>query len=320
MAGAGDGLTKVGTGTLTLTGDSSNYTGTTTVSAGTLVVANNLGASNMVVDSGATLVANAIIGGTTTLNAGATLDFGSSTAAGSLGTLTAGNGLDIAGGSGVNLYYDLSSSPTATGSNDSITVTSGTLTVSGTVNFDINLTTGQLGAGTYTLIGGDAEMEVPGAPNPWLFLNLPIPTGGITRQTFALSRQVADTTPGYIDLNVTGSAGALTWTGTNGATWDLDTTSSDWSGASPSTFYDMDSVTFGDSDANGTVTLSGTLAPSYLYVTSNVTNYTFNGTGYIAGGTELVKSGASTLYINNTGSNTFTGPVYLDSGTIDANA
>jgi autotransporter-associated beta strand protein len=320
MSGAGDGLTKVGTGTLTLTGDSSNYTGTTTVSAGTLVVANNQGASNMVVDSGATLVANAIIGGTTTLNAGATLDFGSSTAPGSLGTLTAGNGLDIAGGAGISLYYDLSSSPTATGSNDLITVTNGILTVSGTVNFDINLTTGQLGAGTYTLIGGDAEMQVPGSPNPWLFLNLPIPAGGITRQTFGLSRQTSGVTPGYIDLNVTGSAGSLTWTGSNGATWDLDTTSSDWSGAAPSTFYDMDSVTFGDSDTNGTVTLSGTLAPSVLYVTSNVTNYTFNGSGFIAGGTELVMSGSSTLYIDNSAPNTFTGPVYLDSGTIDANA
>jgi autotransporter-associated beta strand protein len=320
ISGAGLSLTKVGTGTLTLTANNSGYSGTMTVSAGTLVAANNLGTSNMVVNSGATLVANAIIGGTTTFNAGATLDFGSSTTPGSLGTLTASNGLDIAGGAGVNLYYDLSSSPTATGSNDSITVTDGTLTVSGTVNFDINLTTGQLGAGTYTLIGGGAEMEVPGAPNPWLFLNLPIPTGGITRQTFALSRQVANTKPGYIDLNVTGNAGSLTWTGTNGATWDMDTTSNDWSGASPSTFYDMDSVTFGDSDTNGTVTLNGTLAPSVIYVTSNVTNYTFNGSGIIAGGTELVKSGSSTLYIDTTNPNTFTGPVYLDSGTLDANA
>jgi autotransporter-associated beta strand protein len=320
MSGAGESLTKVGTGTLTLTGDSSNYTGTTTVSAGTLVVANNQGASNMMVDTGATLVANAIIGGTTTLDAGATLDFGNSTVPGSLGTLTASNGLDIVGGAGVNLYYDLSSSPTATGSNDAIIVTSGILTVSGTVNFDINLTTGQLGAGTYTLIGGDAEMQVPGAPNPWLFLNLPIPTGGVTRQTFGLSRQTSGGTPGYIDLLVTGSAEVLIWTGSNGATWDLDTTSIDWSGASPSTFYDMDSVTFSDSDTNGTVALSGTLAPSYIYVTSNVTNYTFGGTGFIAGGTELVKSGSSTLYVSNGSANTFTGPVFLDSGIIDANA
>jgi autotransporter-associated beta strand protein len=79
-------------------------------------------------------------------------------------------------------------------------------------------------------------------------------------------------------------------------------------------------VTFGDSDTNGTVVLSGTVAPSVIYVTSNVTNYSFTGGGFIAGGTELVMSGSSTLYIDNTGVNSFTGPVYLDSGTINANA
>jgi autotransporter-associated beta strand protein len=320
MGGAGMSLTKVGTGTLTLTGDSSNYTGTTTVSAGTLVVTNNLGTSNMTVNSGATLVADAIIGGTTTLNGGSTFYLGNSTSATTIGSLTAGNGLVIAGVNGASLYYNLSNSPAATGSNDSITVTNGTLLVSGTVNFNVNMTTGQLGTGTYTLIGGAAEMQVPGSPNPWLFLNLGVPTGGVTRQTFALSRQVANSSPGYIDLNVTGSAGALTWTGTNGATWDMNTTSSDWSGASPSTFYDLDSVTFSDSDTNGTIVLSGTLAPSTIYVTSNINNYSFTGAGFIAGGAELVMSGSSTLYINNTSPNTFIGPVYLDSGTIDANA
>jgi autotransporter-associated beta strand protein len=304
-------ITGTGTSTLTLTG-SSTYTGPTTI-WNTLLLTGSLGNTSVTINPGATFISNSIVSGTVTLDAGSSLYLGSSTAAGNIGTLTVGNNFTA---NAATIYYDLSSSPTATGSNDLITVTAGTLSLSGSVNFIINLTNGVLGAGTYNLINGGATLGVNGLS---MVLDLPIPAGGVTRQTFAMIRPASGTNPGYIHLVVTNSAGALTWSGTSGATWDLDTTSGNWSGGTTSTFYDLDSVTFNDTDTGGSVILSGTLAPSVIYVSATATNYTFSGTGIIAGGTELVKTGAGTLTFADTTTNTFTGPVYLDAGEIIAN-
>ena len=69
--GAGTtGLTKVGTGTLTLTG-ASNYTGATTVNVGTLQVDGSLATTPVSVSSGGTLAGSGTIGGTVVLNGGA---------------------------------------------------------------------------------------------------------------------------------------------------------------------------------------------------------------------------------------------------------
>jgi autotransporter-associated beta strand protein len=317
IAGSNVGITEVGNSTLTLSGDDT-YTGATSVSSGTLLLNGTLGNTAVTVSSGATIVAGSLITGSLTLNQGSSLYIGNSTTSSSVSDLTLGSGFTVTGGNGASLYYGLSSSPTATGSNDIITVSSGTLNLSGTVNFVINLNSGALGAGTYNLINGDAALSVPGNGNPYMFLDLPIPTGGVTRQTFALNRPGSGTTPAYISLTVTNNAGALTWSGTSGANWDLNTTA-DWTGASPDTFYDLDSVTFSDAGGGGTVNLSGTLSPNVIYMTNNATNYTFAGSGILAGGTELIKSGTGSLTISNTGGNSFTGPIYLNAGTLYAN-
>lgn len=303
-------LTKTGTGTLTLTGTSS-YTGATTVSGGVLQMNGTLGTTAVAVSSGAALGASGTVGGTVAINSGASLYLGASSAAGNIGTLVASGGFTAAGSSaGCNLYYDLSSSPS--GSNDKVTATAGSLTLSGTVNFEVNMTNGVLGAGTYNLIDGGATLGVSG-----LTMNLVLPvTSGTTRQTFALARPSSGTTPGYINLVVTGSAGSLTWTGGNGGVWDLNTTASNFSGASPTTFYNLDSVTFDDSSTTGTVTLTGTLQPNVLTVSNSSTAYTFTGSGLIGGATKLVKSGSGTLTISNTTANTYTGGTTLSAGTL----
>jgi len=74
----GGNLTKVGIGTLDL-GAHNSYTGTTTVSEGTLLVnGTNSGAGSLNVNSGATLGGSGTIGGNTVISSGATLSPGNS--------------------------------------------------------------------------------------------------------------------------------------------------------------------------------------------------------------------------------------------------
>ncbi len=292
-------LTKVGSGTLTLTGTLS-YTGTTTVSAGTLATLGTFGG----------LVS--VSGGTLSLGTPAT----------SAGTLTANNGFTVAGGT---IVYDLSNSPS--GTNDKVTLNSGALTMSGTNTFKVNFTNGVLGNGTYYLLDGNAggagnastTMSVVGG----MVMNLvtPMPSSG-TRQTVSLSRQGSGNASAYVRLVVSGDAATLTWNGANGGVWDLSSTQS-WSSTAatnPNLFYNFDTANFDDSTALGTVTLTGSVQPNVINVSANSTAYNFTGTGAIDGGGKLVKSGSGTLTISNSGTNTFTGGTTLNAGVISINS
>ncbi|RZN14590.1 autotransporter domain-containing protein, partial [Bradyrhizobium sp. Leo121] len=102
-SGSTGSLTKLGAGTVVLTGDNS-YTGTTTVAAGTLAVDGSIASSALtIVNAGATLAGTGTVG-TTTINSGGILAPGRAGTTGSLavnGNLTFENGaiyaVDIAG-------------------------------------------------------------------------------------------------------------------------------------------------------------------------------------------------------------------------------
>lgn len=140
-------LVTAGTGTLTLAG-SSNYTGTTTVNVGTLLVNGNaggsLGATNVSVGANGVLCvagATAIAGSVSTAASGATINLQN----GNIDTLNIGGKLTLHSGSVLDL--DLG---TSAGINDTIAVTGAvSLAPSSTINIDA---IGAITQGSYTLL------------------------------------------------------------------------------------------------------------------------------------------------------------------------
>jgi autotransporter-associated beta strand protein len=134
---SGNSIVKSGTGTWTLTGTNSTYSGGTTISIGTLLVNNTRGSGtgtgSVTVNASGTLGGVGVISGAVTVNG--TLAPGGN----AIGTLTISNNL-VVNTSGTLSY--------ALGTSSDKTVVSGNLTLGGTLN--ISNTTG-FAANTYTL-------------------------------------------------------------------------------------------------------------------------------------------------------------------------
>lgn len=149
--------------------------------------------------------------------------------------------------------------------------------------------------------------------------NFFLPTGAVTglgaRSTATLLNNL-DT--GSIDLKVEGDSPL--WTGTLDGTWSLATQSApkNWllvTALTPTDFIDTDSVLFDDQATNRNVNIVSTVMPTSVAVNSTG-DYTFSGSGSIAGSTAVLKQGPSTLTISN--ANTFSGPVTVAEGTLEA--
>ena len=289
-------LVKAGTGTLTLSG-ASTHTGTTTVSAGSLLVTGSFSNSPVTVASGAKLRGTGFFGGGVTIQSGGNMLPG--VLNGQAGTLTVSNGLTLAS---PNLFFDLSSSPA--GANDQIVMQGGSLAMSGVNNYIFHPINGVYGAGTYDLIDGATTSTA------WSGVTQNLPAN--TRQTFNLFSAAPGSNPSYVRLTVTGNAGSLVWQGTNGNNWD-NTTINWLNGASADKFYNLDQVRFDDTSTNGNVAIVGTAQPATVLVTNNVLNYTIGG-GVLAGFTSLTKNGPGMLTLNS--SNSFSGGTLVNGGTL----
>ena len=335
-------LVKTGTGTFTLTG-SNNYTGTTTVSQGKLSVtgsgsisvntpvtvasgatlavagAGSIASRSIVISSGGTLDLSAAGGGcyglsgTQVLQAGRIAGFAtdivgnlsttgtlSIAGSGTAGTMTIAGSLALNGG---RLLFDLNNTTTAGAHvNDLISLT-GSLVLSGTTTVVPNLLNGTLTNGTYTLISASSLAGGNASNLAWGGLLL---RQAVTFDTFTL--------PGTVYMNVSGTSASLVWSGTNGNTWDANSTVNWMNQGTPDKFLALDSVRFDDTSTNGNVVVSGTVQPSSLVFNNSALAYRISGSGQIAGSTSLLKSGTGVLTVSN--SNSYTGGTVISSGTI----
>lgn len=271
-------ITKIGSGTLTLKGNST-HTGSTVINAGEVALLGSFGSSPVSIAAGATLTGTGSLGGSLSVSAGAILSPGADNGD-AAGTLTA-NSLTL---TAPTLRFDLSSNPSS--GNDRIQV-NGALNLSGNQSFIFNLTNGILAPGTYELINCTGALSASAVT-----FSSNLPTN--SRQTLTLEHSASGTAPGYVRLVVSGTNGNLIWTGSNGGLWDLQTTSA-WSGASPATFSNYDNVTFNDSASSSSVSIRTAVAPQNVAVNNTTASaYVISGSA-ITGSTSLVKSGNGSL-------------------------
>lgn len=246
------GLTKNGSGKLTLTG-ANTYTGQTNVNGGTL----ELGlvgtlASNVVVGSGATLTGNGISTGSATFQAGSTLS----------------------------------------------TPVEGPIEVKG-VSFT-----------------GPTNLVFTGVPqNGNQYTLIKYGTGGVSglNNLSSTFRTNISDDPANSQVIGTVTTATINWNTTNG-TWANGT--GGWGGGSAS-YFNGDTVTFGERSGASTVTLSGVLLPASVTVSNTSNPYTFTGTGSIGGTTGLTKDGAGALTIAT--ANSYSGGTILNAGTLNLN-
>jgi len=291
-------LGKSGAGVLTLSNPSNSYTGGTTINGGTLRVND---------------VSGTVAGtGTVTVNSGGTLDgYGNL----NVGVIVSPTGGTVGGGevggtplAGDTLTVDsltfqgtgaLSVVPGVT----QIAVTN-TLTASGAANsVAVNIGTTPLSPGTYTLATHSGAISGTGASaftvgtNPGGPFNYSITDNGS-------------------ELQLTVTTSALFWDGNNGSGWSV---ANNWKtgGGSPVSFTNGAAVVFNDDASSYAVDLSSVDVTPLSVTFSNSTNdYTLDGTKAIIGAGALLKSGASTVTINNT--NGFTGSVTINQGVLNA--
>ena len=274
------GLTKLGSGTLTLSG-ANTYSGATTVSVGKLVTTTaSIGAGSYSVANGATLNVKVSALGKTLTNSSLTLGTSAAT------TLEFDNGA--------------LANPTA------LIVTNNSVTLNGTVT--VNVYGSALSVGTIDLMGYGSKS----GSGSFTLGSLP-PGVGATLNDTGTKLQLVVTTANTSLLwrgNVSsawdiGNSANATWLGLP---------------SSVSAYYVESvqggvPVTFDDTATGSTaITLGVTVKPTSVTINNSSATYSLNGAGKISGTAGLTKNGTGTFTIGT--SNDFSGNTTLNAGTL----
>lgn len=313
------GFTKSGSGTLWLYG-TNRYSGNTLVAQGTLALNYSTFISNsvaIIVNGGATLdssyfspftlsapVAQGLFGAGT-INGGLTLPAGTTISPGTNGVVGI---LNVTGGdvtfNGGTYACDISPS-----SADLLNLSGSLMLTSGKLQLNVS---GSLANGSYKLI------QYAGGLNSGTGSSGNLTISGFSQP--GKSATLSDAVSGEIDLIIADTASdALTWSGNNGSTWDLDGSLNWLDGANSWAFTNGDTVTFNDTSSSGSVTVEAAVRPISVVVNNSAVNYTLmdgtgTGAGRISGSATLTKNGSGTLVLDTLNDNT--GLVTINSGTV----
>ena len=286
------GLTKLGSGTLTLSG-TSTYQGPTKLGGGTLAVAalNYPSASALTLSNSTVLNLDAAGGATSLATPSLILDNNSSL---------------------ILSYGALSGNPFIPAISD--TTAAGTALSARGTNIVINLAGSGFTSGQFQLIKYSGAI----GGNGFAAFKLGTLPPGVVAQL------VNNTGGGSIDLNIL-PVNTLTWNGNVSANWDINTTAN-WKDAAlaAATYKEYgttngygDMVTFDDTLSNPSqinVNLTTTLRPLTVNVSAFSTPYSFSGPGKLSGLSYLTVGGGAQIKIST--ANDHTGGSLLSGGTV----
>jgi autotransporter-associated beta strand protein len=307
-------LLKSGSHRLIIDGSTLNYTGSTVITNGLLVVDTSKSGG-----TGITAYTGGFLGGggsghlvheNVVLNGGGVAPGNPNSAV--TETLTIDGNVSMNGASNV---FELNAD-TAVIFNDFLRV-QGNLSMTGTNTFRIGVLDHLNVGDTYTLVSYNSQTGV--ASNNIVIVPPP----------FGYSIVLVDpaTTPGTIQITVTLAIGFDFWTGAdlvNPSLWD-DNITTNWLRNGASTFRSNDFACFQDQqnpspNPNSTnITLSGKLSVAGLIFTNATYSYKFVGSGSISGGEMILEGGTAAnsasvgiVTIANSGSNDWTGGLLID--------
>lgn len=286
-AGLDGGLTKLGTGSLTLTG-TNTFNGSVSNTTGTLVFKNSGSYNNMFIGDNATNQVNLVAAGTSLTN----------------NTLTIGSS-----GSGTQgLIFNLGTfgSPSVP-----LMTVNGVVTNSG--NVGITFTAPVLTPGMIPLMKY-GSMDAANFAGTWSVNPYPYVTLTLTN----------DTAHNLVSVIVVQGVTPV-WKGNVNSEWD--TTTLNWTTNGVATTYVETTppgtpVSFNDTAVNFTVDISAaTVNPAFFIMTNSSHDYTFTGSYGLGGTGALFKSGAGALVLSNaTAANTYSGITTVTGGSLVAGA